>query len=103
MKNGKDIKVTVRMAFGSVNRDIPASREVLGFLAHTASLGCNKCLKGFTTTSTGTCCSGFERYSWAKQNDQQHRRGTASDFEVHQLRILSIKQDIWKEYTYVHA
>lgn len=74
LKNDKDIPVTIRVALGSVNCDIPASRKVLGFLAHRASLGCNKCLKAFTTTSSGTNYSGFERHSWAKRNNEQHRR-----------------------------
>ena len=74
MKNDKGISVTVRVALGSVNCDIRASRKVVGFLAHRAVLGCNKCLKQFTTTASQTDYSGFERQSWPMRNNEQHRR-----------------------------
>lgn len=74
MKNDKGITVTVRVALGSVNCDIPASRKVVGFLNHRAALGCNKCLKKFTTTLSQTNYSGFQRQSWTMRNNEQHRR-----------------------------
>ena len=74
IKNDKDVSVTVRVALGSVSCDIPASRKVLGFLTHRAALGCNKCLKQFTTTSSQTNYSGFDRRSWTMRNNEQHRR-----------------------------
>lgn len=74
MKNDKGISVTVRVALESVNCDISASRKVVGFLAHRAAFGCNKCFKQFTTTASQTNYSGFERQSWLMRSNEQHRR-----------------------------
>ena len=37
----------VRCALLCVACDIPASRKVCGFLGHSATLGCSKCMKAF--------------------------------------------------------
>ena len=36
-----------RLALLCVGCDIPASRELCGFLGHVATMGCNKCKKEF--------------------------------------------------------
>ena len=43
-----DMPVRIRAALSCVACDIPASRNVCGFLGHNAKLGCNKCLKVFS-------------------------------------------------------
>ena len=54
--------------------DTPATRKVCGFLGHTASLGCNKCLKKFSIHFDGPPdYSGCDRESWAKRTAESHR------------------------------
>ena len=68
------LSVTVRVALGCVNCDIPASRKVCGFLGHRATLGCNKCLKHFSFDCTRANYSGFDRETWDMRSYDQHRR-----------------------------
>ena len=57
--------------------DIPATRNLGGFLGHSAILGCSRCLKTFNTmTINGSKkrnYSGFEREVWVPRTNQQHR------------------------------
>ena len=46
----EQVQVRLRVALSCTACDIPASRKVNGFLGHSASLACNKCLKVFTVT-----------------------------------------------------
>lgn len=57
--------IRIKAALSCCACDIPASRKVCGILAHSARLGCNKCLKQFahyTSTNGGnlTHYSGFD-------------------------------------------
>lgn len=66
--------ITVRLALTCVACDIPASRKICGFLGHNASLGCNKCLKLFSTPSFGVMdYSGYDRDTWTFRSGQAHR------------------------------
>ena len=47
--NGQITLVKVRAALASVTCNLPSSKTVAGFLSHMAMLGCQKCLKEFTT------------------------------------------------------
>ena len=68
------IPVTVRLALSCVACDIPASRKVSGFLGHSASLGCNKCLKRFECSfGQSTNYSGFDREHWVLRTGETHR------------------------------
>jgi len=70
--NGSEI--IIRLALSCVACDIPASRKVCGFLGHNVELGCNKCLKKFTSTSFGvTDFSGYNRETWTYRTGQMHR------------------------------
>ena len=48
--------------------DIPATRKLCGILAHSATLGCSRCLKEFQTVQISganrTNYSGFDRETW---------------------------------------
>ena len=59
--------------------DLPAGRKLCGFLAHSAHLGCSKCMKYFPSTSTGFGLnfSGFQRQNWISRTDQTHRQAVA--------------------------
>lgn len=48
----------VKLALSCVACDIPASCKMSGFLGHGAALGCNKCMKVFSTHA-----DGFREYS----------------------------------------
>ena len=58
--------VTVRLCVGVIACDIPATRKLVGFLGHSAKLGCNKCLKEFPTdgSSGNNDYSGYNREEW---------------------------------------
>lgn len=66
--------ITLKVALACVTCDIPASRKVCGFLSHNAALGCNKCLKKFSS-SFGVRCdySGYDRENWVLCTANQHR------------------------------
>ena len=73
------IHIRVRAALSCVACDIPASRKVCGFFNHNATLGCNKCLKKFTHTTTAnggtvTDYSGYNRENWEIRNCTSHRK-----------------------------
>ncbi len=68
------VQVTIRVALSCVSCDIPAGRKVCGFLGHTASLACNKCLKKFSVTfGCPIDYSGFDRNNWDLRSVVQHR------------------------------
>ena len=69
------IPVTIRLALSGISCDIPASRKVCGFLGHTASFGCNKCLKKFSVgfNQPGDF-SGYDRENWMLRTEEVHRR-----------------------------
>ena len=54
--------------------EIPASRKVSGFLGHTASLGCNKCLKRFPVNfGQSSDFSGYDRENWTQRTAQRQQ------------------------------
>ena len=65
--------LNVRAALLCVACDLPAGRKVCGFLGHSASLGCTRCLKQFTGTVGSMNYSGFNRSLWVKRDVNQHR------------------------------
>ena len=67
--------VIVRVALTCVACDIPASRKVVGFLGHHASLACNKCLKAFPVSfGQPINYSGFNRSDWTMRTSILHRQ-----------------------------
>lgn len=73
--SSQQVPITIRLALTCVACDIPASRKVSGFLGHTASLGCNKCLKRFNVSiGQSSDYSGYDRENWTLRNGQTHRR-----------------------------
>ena len=63
----------VRCALLCVACDMPAGRKACGFLAHSATLGCTKCLKKFVGTVVSKDYSGFDRSGWIKRTGSSHR------------------------------
>ena len=63
----------VRGALICVACDIPAARKVAGFLSHSATLGCSKCLKEFSGGFGQKDYSGFNCSSWSPRSNEQHR------------------------------
>ena len=68
------VKETVRCALLCCACDLPAGRKVCGFLSHSASLGCSKCLKSFKGSVGSMNYSGFNRPSWPLRTNEIHRR-----------------------------
>jgi len=66
-------KRTVKAAILCVTCDLPAGRKVCGFLSHSATLGCSKCLKTFPGAVGKKDYSGFDTTEWPKQTDEGHR------------------------------
>ena len=68
--------VTVRLCVGIIACDIPATRKLVGFLGHSAKLGCNKCLKEFPTDacSGNNDYSGYNREEWEPRTKEGHER-----------------------------
>lgn len=54
--------------------DLPAVRKTCGFLSHSATLGCSKCLCSFPGTAGTMNYSGFNCFSWNKRTNDQHRK-----------------------------
>ena len=54
--------------------DIPASRKVCGFLGHSATLGCSKCLKQFPGQVGQKDYSGFDRSQWKARTFDYHKK-----------------------------
>ena len=70
--NGLD--VYVRGALVGIACDSPATRKIAGFLAHSATKGCLKCLRSFETEKFGTKPNygGFDRATWQMRSLPQH-------------------------------
>lgn len=66
--------VVVRLCIGCITCDIPATRKLCGFLGHSATLGCNKCLKKFLRVEGGDKrdYSGFNRSEWEFRTKLTH-------------------------------
>jgi len=58
----------------SVTCDLPAGRKVCGFLSHSATLGCSKCLKEFPGAVGNKDYSGFDTTTNG-QNEQMKATG----------------------------
>ena len=56
-----------------VTCDMPAGRKVCGFLGHSATLGCSKCLKEFPGAVGNKDYSGFDTSKWPKRTNEGHR------------------------------
>jgi hypothetical protein len=85
----KDIrKMTVRCALLCVSCDIPAARKTLGFLSHSAALGCSKCLKKFPGSVGGMNYSGFE---WPKRTITTHRENVK---KINACKTKSAQQEM---------
>lgn len=68
----------VRCALLGCACDLPAGRKVCGFLGHSASLGCSKCLKRFSGSVGNMNYSGFNRSTWPPRTNEIHRQSVQS-------------------------
>lgn len=63
--------------------DIPATRKAAGFVGLKGVKGCSRCLKSFPTNSDReTDYSGFQRESWGKRANQEHRQYAYREFNA---------------------
>ena len=75
VNNGSTIvHEVIRCALLSCACDLPAGRKVCGFLGHSASHGCSRCLKLFPGTVGAMNYSGFDRSTWPPRHNEAHRR-----------------------------
>ena len=70
---GQENEQNVRCLLVGVTCDMPAGRKVCGFLAHSALLGCCKCLKVFPGGVGEKNYSGFDRTDWKPRTNSDHR------------------------------
>ena len=75
--------------------DLPATRKVCGFASHSASFGCSKCLKKFTTLGDKLDYSGFNREGWKLRDLESHKVISKSYREAN---TKSKQDDIVKNY-----
>ena len=66
----------VRCALLCVACDMPGGRKTCGFLAHSANLGCTRCLKRFPGDVGNKDYSGFDRENWTKRTLQNYRQNS---------------------------
>ena len=71
-ENGLEERI-IRAAVLCVSCDLPAGHKTCGFLGHSATLGCSKCLKKFPGKIGNKDYSGFNRSIWDKRDDKAHQ------------------------------
>lgn len=78
---GKELKIynaagtrLVRCALLCASCDLPAGRKLCGLLSYNAHKGCSRCLKEFKGTPGQMDYSGFERDTWMKRSEVEHRQ-----------------------------
>jgi hypothetical protein len=80
--SSQQVPITIRLALSCIACDIPASRKVSGFLGHTASLGCNKCLKKFNVSfGQSSDFSGYDTETWTLRTGEMHRQDVQEVFK----------------------
>ena len=65
---------TIRAMLTCICSDLPATRKLCGFLSHSASLGCSKCLKSFPSVGDKLDYSGFDCAMWKVRNSDDHKK-----------------------------
>ena len=69
------IPLMFRAALLCIAADVPAARKLCGLKSHSAYHGCSRCLKAFPGTfGEKNDYSGFDRESWPKRTNKQHRK-----------------------------
>lgn len=68
----RNVKKTFKVALLCVGCDIPATRKLCGFLGHSASLGCSKCLKIFPGDIGQKNYSGFDVANWPQRTKENY-------------------------------
>ena len=66
--------VRVLCALLCVACDVPAARNVCGFLGYSAQLRCSKCMKKFPGPIGGKNYSGFDLTQWPERTVEEHRK-----------------------------
>ena len=69
LPSGIKDEILIRCALLCVACDLPAGRKVCGFLGHSATLGCSRCLKAFPGAVGCKNYSGFNRSLWQPRTD----------------------------------
>ena len=70
-------RVTVRAMLLCAACDIPAGRKLCGFMGHSATLWCSRCLKRFAGGFGSHDCSGFDRDNWPPRTIDVHKQHVA--------------------------
>ena len=66
----------MKAALALISCDIPALRNVVGFVGHAARrLGFSKCLKEFPSINLKINYGGFDHTLWKTRSNEQHRLG----------------------------
>ena len=65
---------SLKCALLCVSCDLPAARKTCGFLSHSATLGCSKCLKKFAGSVGSMNYSGFNCSAWPARTNISHRQ-----------------------------
>ena len=91
--------ISVRGALMCVSCDIPATRKVLGFVGHSAILGCSKCLKQFKSSEPHLLnYSGFDPAE--KRSICKHKKACKSHLTAEtRAKQISIEQEFGVRYS----
>ena len=73
MLSPSGVPFTLRAPILCFSSDIPATRKLLGFVGHAATLGCSKCLKEFPSLKGKRDYSDVVCTDWKKRTNSDHR------------------------------
>ncbi|XP_061190105.1 uncharacterized protein LOC133197961 [Saccostrea echinata] len=87
--------VSFRLALLCVGCDVPASRKLCGFLGHSATLGCNKCMKRFEGVIGQKNYGGFNVREWVERDKDSHMNMVK---EIMKSKTKTKKEELEKKY-----
>lgn len=84
-----------RLALLSVGCDVSASRKLCGFLGHSATMGCNKCMKQFEGIIGQKNYGGFNVREWVKRDKDSHMKKVK---EIMKSKTKTKREELEKRY-----
>lgn len=86
---------TVRAALLCISCDIPAGKKVCGFKGFGTTRGCNRCFKNFEGDRFNKSYADFDRRSWPKCSNSEHRKQAE---EIRKANTLGAREELETKY-----
>ena len=86
---------TVRAALLCIGCDIPAGKKVCGFKGFGTTRGCNRCFKKFEGDGFNKSYADFDRRSWPKRTNSEHRKQAE---EIRMVNTLGAREELETKY-----